>query len=45
MLNILDKYHGNAYGHFNLDECLAPVGPNYGSELCSVVEAMYSYEI
>ena len=45
MLEILDKYHGNAYGHFNLDECLAPVGPNYGSELCSVVEAMYSYEI
>ena len=45
MINILDKYHGNAYGHFNLDECLAPVGPNYGSELCSVVEAMYSYEI
>lgn len=45
MLAILDKYHGNAYGHFNLDECLAPVGPNYGSELCSVVEAMYSYEV
>ena len=45
MLAIMDKYHGNAYGHFNLDECLAPSGPNYGSELCSVVEAMYSYEI
>ena len=45
MLEVLDHYHGNAYGHFNLDECLAPVGPNYGSELCSVVEAMYSYEI
>ena len=45
MLEILDKYHGNAYGHFNLDECLAPVGPNYGSELCSIVEAMYSYEV
>lgn len=45
MIKILDKYHGNAYGHFNLDECLAPVGPNYGSELCSIVEAMYSYEI
>ena len=45
MIKILDRYHGNAYGHFNLDECLAPVGPNYGSELCSVVEAMYSYEM
>ena len=45
MLEILDTYHGNAYGHFNMDECLAPVGPNYGSELCSLVEAMYSYEL
>ena len=45
MLDILDTYHGNAYGHFNMDECLAPVGPNYGSELCSLVEAMYSYEL
>lgn len=45
IIDLLEKYHGNAYGHFNFDECLAPAGPNYGSELCSVVEAMYSYEI
>ena len=45
MLDILDEYHGNAYGHFNMDECLAPKDPNHGAELCSVVEAMYSYEL
>ena len=45
ILKLLDENHGNAYGHFNADECLAPYGPNYGSELCCVVEAMYSYEL
>ena len=40
----LDKYHGTAYRHFNGDECLAGSSPVRGSELCGVVEAMYSYE-
>ena len=44
MLEMLDKYHGTAYGHFNGDECLSGNEPIRGSELCSVVEAMYSYE-
>ncbi len=41
----LMKRYGTAYGHFNGDECLAPSSPLRGSELCSVVEAMYSYEV
>lgn len=45
MLNILDRYHGTAYGHFTSDECLAGTSPYQGAELCGVVEAMYSYEL
>ena len=44
-LNNLCKYHGNVNGYFNGDECLATSAPNRGTELCGVVEAMYSYEI
>lgn len=45
MLEFLDKYHGTAAGHFTGDECLSGTSPIQGAELCSVVEAMYSYEI
>lgn len=45
MLSLLMEYHGTAVGHFNGDECLAGFSPIRGTELCSVVEAMYSYEI
>ena len=44
-LSTLCKYHGNVNGYFNGDECLAGSDPNRGTELCGVVEAMYSYEI
>ncbi len=44
MVNLLTRYHGTAYGHFTADECLAGTSPVQGSELSSVVEAMYSYE-
>lgn len=44
LLDILFKYHGNAVGHFNGDECLASASPIRGTELCGVAEAMYSYE-
>ena len=44
MLAKLFKYHGTAYGHFTGDENLAGDSPIQGSELCGVVEAMYSYE-
>ncbi len=43
-LAALDAYHGNAVGHFNGDECLSGPSPIQGTELCGVVEAMYSYE-
>ncbi len=44
MLDVLFKYHGTCYGHFNGDECLSGNEPIRGSELCGIVEAMYSYE-
>lgn len=44
MLDVLFKYHGTCYGHFNGDECLSGNDPIRGSELCGIVEAMYSYE-
>ena len=45
MIRLLLQDHGMAVGHFTGDECLSGSGPLQGSELCSVVEAMYSYEI
>lgn len=43
-LGILMKYHSMAAYHFTGDECLGGDSPIRGSELCGVVEAMYSYE-
>lgn len=43
-LEQLEACHGMAVGHFAGDECLAGNSPVRGSELCSVAEAMYSYE-
>ncbi len=45
LLQYLFKYHGNAVGHFTGDECLSGISPSQGTELCGVVEAMYSYEV
>ena len=39
----MDKYHGQASGIFSCDECLAGLNPSRGTELCTVVEAMFSY--
>lgn len=41
---LLMKHHGMPVGHFTGDECLSGTSPIQGSECCSVVEAMYSYE-
>lgn len=44
MLAVLDQYHGQATGMFSADECLAGLSPVQGTELCAVVEMMYSLE-
>jgi len=45
MLETLDRYHGQVTGMFTGDECLAGKNPLQGTELCAVVEAMYSLEL
>ena len=42
---ILDKYNGTVYESFTGDECLSGVSPVQGTELCAIVEQMYSYEL
>jgi uncharacterized protein len=45
MLDQLDRHHGQATGVFTCDEHLAGRSPSQGTELCTVVEAMYSLEV
>ena len=42
---LLDKYNGTPTELFTGDECLAGLSPIHGTELCAVVEQMYSYEL
>lgn len=44
MIEILDRYHGQVNGMFSGDECLAGKNPLQGTELCAVVEFLYSLE-
>ncbi|MBP1634523.1 MAG: hypothetical protein H6Q10_1097, partial [Acidobacteria bacterium] len=44
MIDLLDRHHGQVTGMFTGDECLAGRNPLQGTELCSVVEFMYSLE-
>lgn len=44
MLAELDKYHGLPNGMFSCDEHLAGRNPSQGTELCTVVETMFSLE-
>lgn len=44
MFEVLDRYHGQVHGLFTGDECLSGRSPTQGTELCAVVEAMYSLE-
>ncbi|MBV9851957.1 MAG: glycoside hydrolase family 127 protein [Armatimonadetes bacterium] len=41
---ILDRYHGQATGIFTGDESLAGLNPSQGTELCAVVEYLFSLE-
>ncbi len=45
LFRVLDHYNGTPVGTFTGDECLAGVSPIQGTELCAVVELMYSYEL
>ena len=42
---ILDKYNGTVYESFTGDECLSGLSAIQGTELCAIVEQMYSYEL
>lgn len=44
-LNALNIYHGLPNGMFSCDEHLGGREPQHGSELCSVVETMFSLEV
>ena len=44
MIAELDRYHGLPNGMFSCDEHLAGRDPSQGSELCTVVEYMFSLE-
>jgi len=44
MISELNKYHGLPNGMFSCDEHLAGPDPSQGSELCTVVEYMFSLE-
>lgn len=44
MLEALDRYHGQPNGLFSADEHYAGRDPSQGTELCAVVESMFSLE-
>ena len=44
-MGALDTYHGMPNGMFSCDEHLGGLEPQHGTELCSVVEAMFSLEV
>jgi uncharacterized protein len=44
MLAALDMYHGQPNGMFSCDEHFAGRNPSQGTELCTVVETMFSLE-
>lgn len=44
-LAVLDRDHGQPNGMFSCDEHLSGPDPSQGSELCTVVELMYSLEL
>ncbi len=45
MYAMLQAHHGTPIGHIQGDECLTGRSPVQGTELCAIVEQMYSCEI
>lgn len=45
LYDILKRYNGTPVEIFTGDECLSGLSPIQGTELCSVTELMYSYEL
>ena len=43
--SVLDQYNGTVYESFTGDECLSGLSAIQGTELCAIVEQMYSYEL
>jgi len=44
-IEILDRFHGQVTGVFSGDEALAGLNPSQGTELCAVVEYLFSLEV
>jgi DUF1680 family protein len=44
ILEVMDRYHGQVNGVHSGDEHYAGLDPTQGTELCAVVEGMFSYE-
>jgi hypothetical protein len=44
-IEVLDKYHGSPSGMFSSDELYAGLAATQGTELCTVVEYMFSLEV
>ena len=44
-LHALDRFHGMPSGIFSADEHLGGLEPQHGTELCTVVETMFSLEV
>lgn len=45
IIDTLDTYHGQVTGVFSADENLAGKNPSQGTELCAVVEYLFSLEV
>lgn len=45
LCSMLDRYNGTVFESFTGDECLSGLSPIQGTELCAIVEQMYSYEL